>query len=91
MTTNLTLHRPFRLPFSEQIFLFDEAEMRQLFPQRVVDTMKVAQSDHLHPDTGERLWYFPGPGSEPDADDVRPGPNQLPLVVMARMSLSFPG
>lgn len=92
MTTNLTLHRPFRLPFAQHIFMFDESEMRHLFPDRVVDTMKVAQSDKLHPETGEPLWYFPGAGSPPDSNvDVKPGPDALPLIVMARMSLSFPG
>lgn len=91
MTTNLTLHRPFRLPFTQQIFLFDESEMRALFPDRVVDTMLVKQSDHLHPDTGERLWWFPGSGKRvPNGVDF-PGPDALPVIVMARMSLSFPG
>ncbi|MDZ5662220.1 patatin-like phospholipase family protein [Nocardioides sp. S-58] len=92
MTTDLTLRRPFRLPFGQQDFLFDEEEMRRLFPDRVVATMKggVAASRHRHPATGEPLFYFPGPGRS-SRGDVRPGPESLPLVVMARMSLSFPG
>jgi predicted acylesterase/phospholipase RssA len=36
------------------------------------------------------LHYFPGPGTS-DEGEPRPGPDALPLVVMARMSLSFPG
>ncbi len=92
MTTNLTLRRPFRLPFHQQVFLFDEEEMSKLFPERVVATMKAGQaaSQHLHPSTGRRLYYFPGPGNTDDSEK-RPGPGALPLVVMARMSLSFPG
>jgi predicted acylesterase/phospholipase RssA len=92
MTTNLTLRRPFRLPFGQQDFLFDEGEMRRLFPDRVVTTLKggVAASRHRHPTTGEPLFWFPGPGRS-STDAPRPGPESLPVVVMARMSLSFPG
>ena len=92
MTTNLTLRRPFRLPFSQQVFLFDEDEMKSLFPERVVEKMKAGlpPSDRLHPTTGKALYYFPGPGRSEKGEE-RPGPEALPLVVMARMSLSFPG
>ncbi|GAA1477134.1 RpoH suppressor SuhR [Nocardioides aestuarii] len=92
MTTDLTLRRPFRLPFSQQVFLFDEAEMMRLFPERVVTALKggFPASHHHHPTTGEPLFYFPGPGRSSDGER-RPGPEALPLVVMARMSLSFPG
>ena len=92
MTTNLTLRRPFRLPFAQQDFLFDEGEMRRLFPERVVTTLKggMAASRHRHPTTGAPLFYFPGPGRS-SKGDARPGPESLPVVVMARMSLSFPG
>lgn len=91
MTTNLTLRRPFRLPFTQQIFLFDESEMRKLFPDRAVDAMLVKQSDHLHPDTGAPLWWFPGVGKRVVDGTDFPGPAALPVIVMARMSLSFPG
>jgi predicted acylesterase/phospholipase RssA len=92
MTTNLTLRRPFRLPFRQQEFLFDDEEMGRLFPQRVVNTLKAGfgPSRHRHPTTGARLYYFPGPGRS-ETGEERPGPGALPLVVMARMSLSFPG
>lgn len=92
MTTDLTLRRPFRLPFSQQVFLFDEAEMGRLFPERVVAALTggFGPSRHLHPTTGTPLHYFPGPGRSSDGEP-RPGPEALPLVVMARMSLSFPG
>ncbi len=92
MTTNLTLRRPFRLPFSQQVFLFDEAEMARLFPERVVTALTggFAASRHRHPTTGRPLHYFPGPGRSAGGE-ARPGPESLPLVVMARMSLSFPG
>ncbi|HET9423059.1 MAG TPA: hypothetical protein VFO49_18095 [Nocardioides sp.] len=78
MTTDLTLGRPFRLPFAERTFMFDEDEMSRLFPAPVVAAMKVRTAQHAHPETGRPLWQFPQPAD-------------LPLVVMARMSLSFPG
>ena len=92
MTTNLTEHRPYQLPFNTQTFMFDESEMSELFPQRVVDKMKVKQSDARHPDTGALLWYFPGAGTPNTVVPAEqlPGPDALPLIVMARMSLSFP-
>lgn len=92
MTTDLTLRRPFRLPFRQQVFLFDKHEMARLFPERVVEAMQAGldPSRHLHPTTGAPLYYFPGAGSSEDGGK-RPGPEALPLVVMARMSLSFPG
>lgn len=39
MTTNLTHGRPYRLPLEGQRFFFVEEEMRDLFPQRIVDWM----------------------------------------------------
>ena len=39
MTTNLTLGRPYQLPFEEAGFYFSPAEFRDLFPGRIVDWM----------------------------------------------------
>ena len=78
MTTNLTLGRPILFPFAERTFMFDEDEMSRLFPTPVVEAMKVSAAQHANPTTGGQLWHFPDPAD-------------LPLVVMARMSLSFPG
>jgi hypothetical protein len=36
MTTNLTQGRPYRLPLETRHFFFDAAEMRALFPERIV-------------------------------------------------------
>jgi hypothetical protein len=91
MTTDLTLRRPFRMPFVTQEMMFAKSEWERLFPERVVTTMAKPQylTDRKHPDTGELLYAFPGQGSE--AKPSRPGPNDLPVIVMIRMSLSFPG
>jgi predicted acylesterase/phospholipase RssA len=89
MTTNLTTRRPMRLPAQDQTLLFDRTEFEALFPERVVATMATMTSNHLHPDTGAALHYFPGPGTTTDGRP-RPGPFELPVVVVARLSLSFP-
>ena len=39
MTTNLTHGRPYRLPMEARSFFFDAAEMRVLFPERIVEWM----------------------------------------------------
>jgi predicted acylesterase/phospholipase RssA len=100
MTTDLTTGRPMRLPFQNHTFFFDEHEFKGLFPPNVVERMKVVQAPHhLNPSTGKPLWYFPGPGRPVNRSEENqgvapgwlPGPSDLPLVVMARMSLSFPG
>ncbi len=86
MTTNLTQRRPQRLPWPDRAFFFDPAEWRELFPERVVQWMV----DH------------PPPANEDDQDDSErireamkprlpfPAADDLPVVVAARMSLSFP-
>ena len=94
ITTNLTLGRPMRLPVTRDRWressedgglLFDPEEWRQFFPLEVVEHM-VRYAGKLEPEEvevvkrdapGRMLLYFPG-----GAD--------LPIVVAARMSLSFP-
>ncbi|HEX6864142.1 MAG TPA: hypothetical protein VF414_15040, partial [Thermoanaerobaculia bacterium] len=86
MTTNLTHGWPVRLPFSSREFFFDPHELRSFFPGEIVEWM-------------ERHPYVPE-----EADDKEliqrivtqtpyrplPAPADLPVVVAARMSLSFP-
>jgi len=81
VTTNLNMRRPYTLPnLNDRNYYFKASEFRRLFPQRVVDQMVKADlngnSGQLT-DGGEALIPFP------QADD-------LPVVVTARMSLSFP-
>ncbi len=77
MTSDLTHGRPFRLPFEEDIFYFHPLEFRKLFPPHVVQ------------------WMVDHPRETDDADKhapLRPMPaaSDLPVIVAARMSLSFP-
>jgi hypothetical protein len=80
MTTNVTHSRPYTLPLArtdERRFYFKVAEFRELFPKDVVDWM-VAHA----PPRDERF----------KADGLLPLPasDDLPVLVGARMSLSFP-
>ncbi len=87
MTTNVTHRRPHRMPWSSRELLFDPEELRLLFPERIVAWMET------HP---------PPAGTGREAERARrrlealaplrpfPAPDDLPVVVAARMSLSFP-
>ena len=83
MTTNLTHGRPYRLPDLGRVFSFDPDEWRRYFPEAVVRWMidhprpRSDDSGHDGPAQGRRLLPMP------DAAD-------LPVVVAARLSLSFP-
>jgi predicted acylesterase/phospholipase RssA len=82
VTTDVTAGRPYRLPFSpsEYIqFFYDPDELAHFFPPRVL----VRMAKHAQPTTvtvdEKQVTLLPFP----DAAD-------LPLIVAARMSMSFP-
>jgi predicted acylesterase/phospholipase RssA len=77
ITTCLTNGRPYKLPFEGNKFWFDPDEFRDLFPERIVRWMKNHAQPSEHADAAPGLCHLP------TADD-------LPVVVAARMSLSFP-
>ena len=87
MTTNVTHRRPHRMPWSHRELYYDPARLRRLFPDRVVDWM-----DAHPPPVGD------GSDGERRARRLEalaplrpfPAPEDLPVVVAARMSLSFP-
>jgi hypothetical protein len=86
-TTNLTDGTPYTLPFRSRKFFFAPEEFRDRFPDRIVRWMV----DHT-----------PSPRSPEEEDTFAqmrlhdppllpmPSPNDLPVVVITRMSLSFP-
>lgn len=104
MTTCLTLGRPFALPFESRRFYFRAEEMRRLFPERVVEWMARGRPEPTEVTPGETLPEAPpglttaaGDGAAPPAAAARdeglfpfPPPEDLPVVVAVRMSLSFP-
>jgi predicted acylesterase/phospholipase RssA len=78
ITTCLTQGRPYSLPFEpdEQLW-FSEDQFLDLFPAKVVDHMVAESTGTSKGADGEELHLLPPP-------------EQLPVVVAARMSLSFP-
>ncbi|MEO9877002.1 MAG: patatin-like phospholipase family protein [Anderseniella sp.] len=80
VTTDLTTRRPYSLPIAPNTYYFSKSEFQKLFPARVVDHMTREESSRVKDKDSKQpigdLWYF--------KDD------QMPLVVLARMSLSFP-
>jgi predicted acylesterase/phospholipase RssA len=81
VTTNLTLGRPYTIPFESHQFYFDQTEFAVLFPEPVVKWLvehpHQGHSGVVHSREGKPLHPLP------DGRD-------LPLLVAARMSLSFP-
>jgi Patatin-like phospholipase len=81
MTTNLTLRRPYSLPFTEaneKIYAFRRADFERLFPARITSYL-AAHCEKVDDASGEYgdLYKFPEP-------------EYLPVIVATRMSLSFP-
>jgi hypothetical protein len=62
-----------------RVFMFERAEWARIFPARIMKFL-VEQGDRFEPPGGEggEYYHFPEPA-------------RLPLVVAARMSMSFPG
>jgi len=80
VTTDLTTRRPYSLPIGPNTYYFSKSEFQKLFPARVVDHMTRDENSRVK-DKGTNepigdLWYFKD--------------KEIPLVVLARMSLSFP-
>jgi predicted acylesterase/phospholipase RssA len=84
ITTDLSASRPATLPLpeptdEEKPYFFDPEEWRRLFPEPVVQHMVDATGDGAVPDPdGDFRMLYPMPGLD------------LPIVVAARLSLSFP-
>ena len=77
MTTNVTLGRPYRLPIETKRFFFDREEFERLFPTKVYDWLVACGEARLHENKDQQYLHLPEP-------------EDLPVVVAARMSLSFP-
>ncbi|RZT06245.1 Patatin-like phospholipase [Duganella sp. CF402] len=84
VTTALSQHKPYALPFRDGsgAFYYDPAEWRRLFPAYVVDYLdRVA----VAPENGQPLLSPSGAVLH----RLQPGA-KLPVIVAVRMSLSFP-
>jgi predicted acylesterase/phospholipase RssA len=87
MTTNVTHRRPQRMPWQHHQLLFDPHELRRLFPERIVAWLESNPPPVEEGPQGERrrrtLEAHAPLRPLPDPDD-------LPVVVATRTSLSFP-
>jgi predicted acylesterase/phospholipase RssA len=85
MTTNLTLCRPTRLPFTDRKLLFCEEELRPYLPRPALEHL--VASAYVCKDDDH--------GSCPNhkATPLRhlPDPPEFPVALAVRMTLSFPG
>jgi len=95
VTTDLSSRRPWQLPLRAGVHLFSRAEFAELFPPDVVAWL-VAEGGAVDAASGDAASSDTVSGR--DANDALPGdlyrlPDgpRLPLVVLARLSLSFPG
>jgi hypothetical protein len=80
MTTSLMEQRPYTLPFpeSDHRFVFAKSEWARIFPHWIMEFLTRECTPLEDQAEGSvEYYYFPGPA-------------RLPLVVGARMSLSFP-
>jgi hypothetical protein len=80
MTTDLSTQRPFQLPLKTAIHYFSKAEFERLVPTRVLDHLTEAGGPVEVED----------PNAPADLHRIPAGPD-FPILLVARMSLSFPG
>jgi predicted acylesterase/phospholipase RssA len=85
MTTDLTFGRPMCFPFTSGEFLFDPKELEAYFPPPVVSALTVGQE----PAKGES--GVPLVSADDRSLYWLPEADKLPVVMAARISLSFPG
>ena len=79
ITTNLSHAQPYTLPFEDDLFLFREEDLAAFFPDVVLKHL-VARARHLaRVDLGALRGFH-----------ALPWGRDLPVVMLARMSLSFP-
>ena len=84
MTTNLTHGHPLTFPFTGRMFLFERDELSSYFPPNVMGQLL----EHGEPAENDGV-----PLTTPEGKPLfrLPPPDDLPVVMAARMSLSFPG
>lgn len=86
ITTNVTHGRPYRLPLDDEAsrLFYKPLELKDYFPKSVLDALMAASRPYAPRSRSD-------PPSIPDAEQFLELPAaDLPLVVAARLSLSFP-
>jgi hypothetical protein len=87
VTTSLTMGRPFRIPFEYDVFYFRREEFARFFPPYVVDWLcrHGRSPSKTDPHSVARHAFLASKGYLP-----LPLRANVPIVLAARMSLSFP-
>ena len=85
MTTDLSTRRPYRLPLEKEEHYFSEAEFRKILPKAVVNYLvETAKERDGGPHYKKNRYDCKGLYRLPFSD-------AFPVILVARMSLSFPG
>ncbi|NRQ13125.1 patatin-like phospholipase family protein [Ensifer sesbaniae] len=80
VTTDLSSRRPYELPFGDRVHNYRRSEFEKLFPPSVMSYLiKESKPRDIAAADGTRDFYQLPPASK------------LPVAIIARMSLSFPG
>jgi hypothetical protein len=93
MTTNLTRRQPMPMPWANQEYFFEPAEMREVFPPDVVTWMEQnppqagPDGNQLSPREARRRQLL---RAQAGSKRPWPAPDDVPVIVATRMSLSFP-
>jgi predicted acylesterase/phospholipase RssA len=87
VTTSLTMGRPFRVPFAYDLFYFRREEFERFFPEYVVAWLceHARPPKQGDPHSAARRSFLAERGYLP-----LPSAGDVPIVVGARLSLSFP-
>lgn len=93
MTTNLTFGKPTAFPFTDRRYFFDPVELAAYFPPRIIDHLVRASEAATAPAGAEGDAESKAPKLSPEGNPLLPFPEakEVPIVIAARMSLSFPG
>ncbi|WP_036168783.1 patatin-like phospholipase family protein [Massilia sp. 9096] len=90
MTTGLSEGHAVRLPHSSHDLVFRASEFRQIFPREIVDWMVDRATQRPPSDRSKAIFDAADAGRARDHYYL-PEAGALPILVAARMSLSFPG
>ncbi|RYE81540.1 MAG: hypothetical protein EOO80_00775 [Oxalobacteraceae bacterium] len=88
MSTGLSELRAHRLPHASADLVFRASELAHLFPPEIIEWMKQASQPTRH--RQQTLDLLQGLNDQGDDYYFMPDADALPVVVAARMSLSFP-
>ncbi len=89
MTTCLTAGRPYTLPIEERLF-YDPVDLHRFFPREVVEWMKAHPWAHASESDADKLARAHTEGGLSRPLLPIPAPDDFPVIVGVRMSLSFP-